>query len=244
MGEYMTTDEVVQSGRIACSECGKTDNVEMRFVACGSQSFWEQEEGAPTSINPAFSLMRKHWEKDNVVIWPLALCPSCQSDKYKSHHEASVAEARPWVNKYGPLSIAATLLFVLIAPRRPGLLSMLIAFALFGAAFIVFPLFVIQYFRSSWALRYIAKKGSLPPRKKKDAFKGLATSLIQRIGSPYPLPAFREVGEYSERTRKNLQGLVASNRTRVVLCVADTKDKLLSTLPADWKDLINVQTKA
>jgi len=62
---------------ISCVLCGNDKNLDSAFVGCGAESIWKikNEKGQDT----------EHRTKDDVVLWNVAICSSCLSQKYGSH---------------------------------------------------------------------------------------------------------------------------------------------------------------
>jgi len=242
--------------RTACSRCGSTEVFARRFVACGSQTFFEYKEKdvvIPTT-SELLGRISSNWKNGPLQIWEIGMCKACLGKDSERRLVRRIGNSRIVLACAGCIFAGAVIsAAVLHAYGRELHDLLLLTFCVSTLGALVAGL--VWLVSSRW-LRQLRRSGHIAARVLDEAFSEEAKRILTTLegGTPnavwghFPLPAFKEVDDLPEGEKKHLLAeYEPTSRRRILVSVADnpivaeTAEKLRKALPREWKRALETQ---
>jgi len=217
-----------ESETYQCSQCGKQDASNIRYLACGSLCKWEKNNyPAPITY---------YTKKNDIKIWKVALCDSCLPLTYRIFLQNRKRKAIKWlVYCFFFLIVAVGGIYLKITLKLTldnYLLNVILSIALTISAFIGIigiPISLITLITNSIKLRILCEKGVVTEKNKNKSFIGEGERIIKEmekgIKFDFTLPKIKTGGR-----------IVKSER--IIIDVAPTLQELEKILPSEWQLLL------
>lgn len=205
---------------VRCGRCGGANDVYTRFVACGARSYWTYQRLGPMG----------KWCNDDIEVWRINLCHPCFETAADDYLRAKQAHAKKRMVPFVIFALIGLPFFIISTGKALNFIEVVLGLIWF-ASVIYGGVYISEYFDAKRALHRSQKAslGSDPISDMRIAFEGE----VRRLLNAPPTK------EYPRPMHKRQENMFLDDKEINVVGVSESMDELMTTLDADWINLLN-----
>lgn len=238
----MTNAETTHKSPLTqCSQCGSTDALEVRSLACAAISEWNKTNYPA----PGYTTITS---RDDIRRWEISLCKTCLPKSYRFFLNNQVASAKTALSICIPVIIIAVGIVSFVdlkgSPPYSSLRALVVGSFLLGlVAFVVGVERTINFVLSLRRRKELEQSGVVPVKRLDQSFIGEGQRIIKALvsgdlGSPekvwgvFPLPEHKTVNQLENPPEeKNI------TRKREIVATGLNVEALEQALPSVWRPM-------